>query len=328
MSLRTFPLITHPAYLRYVERTLFENAGLAPRDDYAPPRVDKIQDVAEYLKISPHTVRMILINPGKHYRSFELKKKAGGRRTIQAPRLFLKVIQWWMKDTILDVLPVDSACHGFVRGRSFITNARAHVSAKHVLCIDIKDCFDSTDAVLVEKVFQRAGYSAAVSLQMAALCSLDGALPQGAPTSPGLLNQVLVNFDCKIRKFCGELGITYTRYADDLSFSSQKYIDLEVLERVTDELKGLGFEIKKSKTRFMGKNDRKVVTGLVLGEGRVNLPHVFLNGLRGWIGSLEQKEEISSGEKERLRGTLALLAEVGGAKSEGLIARGSELLKT
>lgn len=326
MSLRTYSLITHPAYIRYVEGVLFGSTG-ALGTDLVPPRIEKISDIAEYMKISHRTIRMLLINTAKYYRSFEMPKKSGGTRTIQAPRLFLKVVQWWIKDTILDCLPVDDAVHGFVKGRSFVSNAQVHLGARHVLNIDIASCFDSTDAKLIEKVYLRSGYNSAVSLQLAVLCSLNKALPQGAPTSPALLNQILGDFDTEVRLLAQKSGLTYSRYADDLTLSSSNRIDSSIVDIVAGKLGELGFTLNASKIHYMGANDRKTVTGLVLGEGKVSLQPQFLNGLRGWIGSIDRSGKVLSDlDAVRLRGTLSTVSMVGGNKSSALLHRGRKIL--
>ena len=325
MSLRTYSLMTHPAYLRYVERSLYSDAGPAASEALLP-RIDKIQDVAEYLRISHNTIRFLLINTPKNYRTFELVKKSGGVRKIRAPRLFLKVVQWWIKDTIIDVLPVDDAAHGFVRGRSFVTNAQKHLGANYVLNVDIKSCFDSVDAKLIEPIFKKIGYSDAVSLQLSALCSLDGSLPQGAPTSPGLLNQILSDFDRKMRNIADADGLVFSRYADDLTFSADKRIDQSMVDTISENLADIGLRLNPKKTHFMGPNRRKFVTGLTLGDNQVNLPREYLNSLRGWIGHLERKSEISVEEIARLRGTLAMVQTVRASNTERLLKRGREIL--
>jgi hypothetical protein len=326
MSLRTYSLITHPAYIRYVEGVLFGSSG-AVGTDLVPPRIEKISDIAEYMKISHRTIRMLLINTANYYRSFEMPKKSGGSRTIQAPRLFLKVVQWWIKDTILDCLPVDDAVHGFVKERSFVSNAQAHLGARHVLNVDIASCFDSADAKLIEKVYLRAGYSSAISLQLAILCSLNKALPQGAPTSPALLNQILKDFDEEVKSLTKDRGVTYSRYADDLTFSSRDRIDGSLVDIVAGKLGELSFKLNASKTHYMGANERKIVTGLVLGDGKVSLQPEFLNSLRGWIGSIErQGRNLSDLDAVRLRGTLSTVSMVGGNKSSGLLQRGRKIL--
>lgn len=141
-----------------------------------------------------------------------------------------------------------------------------------------------------------------------------------------LLNQVLTNFDRELRLFCEGMGITYTRYADDMTFSSPDRIDEMLVADIGERLASVGLQLNAKKTRFMGLNEQKIVTGLVLGAGRVNLPAPYLNSVRGWIGRLERLPELSKADAEKLRGTLCMIREVGGNRSGDLCARGFRLL--
>jgi RNA-directed DNA polymerase len=109
------------------------------------------------------------------------------------------------------------------------------------------------------------GYSRMVSILLSKLCTRDGSLPQGAPTSPYLSNLILKNADVEIFNFCKKRKIRYTRYADDLSFSGD-FDENELLEKVTQTIEKLGLHINKSKTKLMTPNTRQTVTGIVVNE--------------------------------------------------------------
>jgi RNA-directed DNA polymerase len=246
------------------------------------PFIENETHIASYLGISPSIIRQILHKPRFHYRTFPLKKADGTNRTIQTPKTYLKVIHWWINDNVLLTNDMAEAVHGFIKGRSYITNAAAHVGAKHLLNLDISKFFPSITEQMIVEVFQGLGYGAEGASLLARLTSLGGEAPTGAPTSPVLGNLVLGNFDQLVTELSGARHITYTRYADDLTFSAQNRIDEAFLEEVTAIVVNSGFELNPKKTRFLGKGDRMEVTGVIINDG-LNLPIEWRNWARGYL---------------------------------------------
>jgi RNA-directed DNA polymerase len=173
-----------------------------------------------------------------HYQRFTIAKKSGGERHISAPMPRLKRAQYWVLDNILAKMPVHEAVHGFLPGRSILTNAAPHVGQDVVINLDLKDFFPSIGMRRVRGVFRQLGYSSQVASLLALVCTeaptdevqLDGqryfvargerVLPQGAPTSPMLTNLLCRRLDARLAASAAKLGFRYTRYADDLSFSA------------------------------------------------------------------------------------------------------------
>ncbi|TPL57724.1 RNA-directed DNA polymerase [Mesorhizobium sp. B2-4-2] len=246
------------------------------------PYLENEIHLASYLGISPSIIRQILHRPRFHYRTFILKKADGTNRIIRTPKTYLKVMQWWINDNILITKEMAEAVHGFRKGRSYITNAAAHAGAKHLLNLDISRFFPSVTAQMIVGVFRNLGYSAAGSDFLARLTSLDDEAPTGAPTSPLIGNLILDNFDQTVSELSAARNITYTRYADDLTFSARTRIDNEFLKEVTAFVESSGFELNPKKTRFLGKGDRMDVTGVVINEG-LNLPVEWRNWARGYL---------------------------------------------
>ena len=111
------------------------------------------------------------------------------------------------------------------------------------------------------------GYINPVADLLAMLCCLNNVLPQGAPTSPYLSNLFMLDFDVHIARYCKEHAIYYTRYADDLTFSSDSNIDdYELKSIVTKELNAIGLQLNSEKTKVMPRNIRQVVTGIVVNQ--------------------------------------------------------------
>jgi len=291
------------------------------------PALRSATEIADYLSISPELIRYVRRYKTKNYRSFEFTKRSGAKRRIDAPRTFLKVIQWWRLDTILSNSYVPEHVFGFVRGRSFIDNARAHIGAAHILNVDVQDFFPSIGEEKVVNAFQSLGYSAAVSSQLADITTLNGRLPQGAPTSPALANICFEKADLALMQIAIGHGLTYTRYADDLTFSSKTArIPADVLSLVQDALRIQGFYLNPKKTVFMGENDSKEVTGLVVGSDAVALPRDYLNRARGWFYKAQTNPKEHINQLSRIRGTLELIKQVGGRGSQPLILQGERAI--
>lgn len=326
MSLRTYPLVSHPAFLRFVEGRLgVESAfdALPPVDVPAHrPTLRKISDIGQYLDVSPEICRSIMRNKEHHYRTFYLKKRLGGRREISSPRTFLKVIQWWILDTILQTVYIPEFVHGFVRGRSYISNAEAHIGCVHILNVDIEDFFPSVRIGTVGGIFERLGYDLRVAEGLAELCTYEGVLPQGAPTSPMVANLSMSDIDIALRQISEGRGLTYTRYADDLTFSSKGRIEEDLLDEIQHVLNDKGFRLNQRKTKFMGMNQRREVTGLIVGSSGVSLPPETINAARGWFFSILKKPSDHADKFDRLQGTLELIRRVGGRGAKQVIEIG------
>ncbi len=291
------------------------------------PSLMSIYDIADYLKVSPFLFRSMLQRPFKHYRSFRFKKRNGEFRTIHSPRTFLKVTHWWILDTILNNCPISEHAHGFVRGRSFLTNANKHFGASNILNLDVKDFFPSIRVERATSQFRKLGYSDKVSEGLASLTSLNGSLPQGAPTSPALANLVMFQIDEELAKVASESGLTYTRYADDMTFSGNQRISEKLVDVVAAQIGAVGLTLNGSKARFMGPNDKKEVTGLVLGLNDVRLDREFLNRARGWFHSAICQPERYASRREHIRGTVALIEHVRGAGSAKVAELGRRALQ-
>lgn len=232
-----------------------------------------------------------------HWRRFTIPKKTGGVRLISAPMPRLKASQHWVLHNVLEKVPIHDAAHGFVRGRSIVTNAQAHVGRDVVVNFDLRDFFPTLTWVRVRGVFRALGYSGAASTVFALLCTeapvdeveLDGRrwfvhagerhLPQGAPTSPAITNIVCLRLDQRLTGLARSLGFTYTRYADDLTFSGSPDKLESLLGAVRAIVADEGFAIHPAKTRVMRKGARQEVTGLVVNR-RVGVPRELVRAWR------------------------------------------------
>ena len=221
-----------------------------------------------------------------HYVRFAIPKRSGGKRVIMAPKRRLKDIQRKLLALLVEKLPVSDHAHAFRRGRNIRTGAEPHVGHRFVLRFDLKDFFPTVTAARVRGLLVAYGYSFPVATTLAVLMTeavrqpvdVEGTIfhvpvgqrhcVQGAPTSPGICNAMLLKMDRRLAGLAKKNGLNYTRYADDLSLSGEmdraaaNRFRTTVTRIVTEE----GFQINRDKTRLMSQGSRQTVTGVVVNK--------------------------------------------------------------
>jgi|ERR1035441_8111602 retron-type reverse transcriptase len=202
--------------------------------------------------------------PERYYRRFQIPKRSGGVREIATPRVFLKVIQRWILLNVLYRRPLPAVVTGFAPGRGLLANASFHLGHRYLVKIDIQDFFPSIGLRQVESVYRHFGFPDRVLALLTKLSLLDGALPQGAPTSPYLANLVFHPCDSQIIALAESHGIAYSRYADDLTFSSNNPITGSLVTDIVETIEGHSFRINRGKLRFSGPGQRLITTGMVV----------------------------------------------------------------
>ncbi|WP_123619085.1 TIR domain-containing anti-phage reverse transcriptase [Phaeobacter inhibens] len=246
-----------------------------------------VQDVAHALTMPAGGLFYVLQNAdnGKYYQSFEIPKKREGTRPIDRPVRGLALAQERLAAVLKQSYRPKSFIHGYVTKRSFLTNAHYHEKQKWVLNIDIEDFFGSIGFARIRGLFmsQFFGFNHRVATILARLTTYKDALPQGARTSPILSNIIAHNLDKHLVEIAVKERLKYSRYADDITFSSSRrkippslvrtwepeYGDREVIlgEKITDAFKTAHFRINPDKTRIQLFRERQVVTGLIVNEG-------------------------------------------------------------
>ncbi|MBN8553237.1 MAG: RNA-directed DNA polymerase [Caulobacterales bacterium] len=252
---------TFPEWLSFRNRRQCELAVGIERGQF---KLD-YEGLAASLGVSVKIVSQVSRRPARHYRSFSIQKKSGGERKISSPRVFLKVMQWFLDDFILDGLPVHSSVHSFVTGKSVATNGKLHVCQSYVGSIDIENYFGSITKAMVQRLLLENGFLDDEVSLISALTTLNDTLPQGAPTSATLSNAILYGFDCDMAMSCEEAGLVYSRYADDITISGSSREAVErALSRAKRQLANRSFRTNPSKTRIVSDRARQVVTGVVV----------------------------------------------------------------
>ena len=270
-----------------------------------------------------------------HYRRFTIAKRSGGERLISAPRARLKAVQHWILAKILEPLPLAEPAHGFRAGRSTVSNAVPHLRAAIVINVDLKDFFPTVTYRRVKGLFVRLGYSEEVATVLGLVCTepeitqteLDGVtyyvargarrLPQGAPTSPAITNALCRRLDKRIAGWAARHGVTYTRYADDLTLSTKDPAAkvgsaLQFLRKVVE---AEGFTVHPDKLRVVRSGGRQEVTGVVVNDK----PGVVRAELRRFRALLFQIEKDGPAGKRWGAGGDVLTAALGFASYVAMV---------
>ena len=307
-------------------------------------------DVAKALGLEVSRLRWLAFHSEAtavtHYVRFQIPKKSGGTRELAAPHRDMARCQEWIRTQILERVALHDAAHGFVAGRSTLTNAKPHLERAAVVNADLKDFFPSVTFPRVKGVFQQLGYSPAAATVLALLCtecprsrvSYDGrelfvatgprGLPQGACTSPALSNLVARGLDGRLAGFARALGWTYTRYADDLTFSA----DGAAMGQTARLMTGLryivgeeNFTVNEKKTRVQRPKTRQTVTGIVVNK-HPNVSRETVRRLRAILhkakteGLAAQNREGHPRFEGWVRGMIAYVAMVNPERGRELLA--------
>ncbi len=267
--------------------------GAAPAKPAANARGRGIAVIEALLGLSSKELRGLA---GK-YREFEVPKRTGGKRKIAAPEPELMRVQRMILRRILRKLTAHDAAMAFEKGRSIVTHAKAHANKAVVVRIDVKDFFGSITAARVNAYFRAVGWEKDAAELLTTLCTHRKSLPQGAPTSPRLANLVSIEMDARLTGLARKRGATYTRYADDITYSFDPD-DGDAVRQLVGTTKlvledyGLQQHMKK-KLRIRRKHQQQLVTGLVVNEG-VCLPR----RKRRWLRAVEHR--LATGGKATL----------------------------
>lgn len=269
-----------------------------------------LSDVAKLIGFTPTGLAYILYKmpESAKYRTFEIPKRSGGTRTIKAPTDELALAQRRLNELLGECaqeLSKDnprfwSAAHGFRQGRTILTNANTHRSRRYVFNVDIANFFDSINFGRVRGFFikDRAfNLAPEVATIIAQIACFENALPQGSPCSPIISNFVAGILDARLLRLAKHARCTYTRYADDLTFSTNERLfpseiarelagpDWCASPRLSEVVETSGFQLNPAKTRMSLRRSRQTVTGLVVNE-KPNIKQEYYRDTRSMCSSL------------------------------------------
>lgn len=318
------------------------------------PIIEDDKALAEFLGIEYKKLRFLVYHRDvvsiDHYHRYSIPKKKGGERNIAAPKSILKNAQRKVLEEILSKIPVSEHAHGFLKGKSVVSGAKAHMLNKDgaetsgiaslgidkesiinkdyitekttgentqlLINMDLEDFFPTVTFERIRGMFKAFGYSGYISSLLAMLCTYcermevevrgeikyvktsNRILPQGSPASPMITNIICGKLDKRLSGLASRYNCTYTRYADDMSFSfKEESIDLNLgkfMGLVSKIVNEEGLNINKKKTRFLRKNNRQCITGIVVNNDEIGVPKKWIKTLRAAIYNANKL--ISNGE--------------------------------
>ena len=286
-----------------------------------PRDVARLLDL-EYSRLIYHIYK---VPDHKKYTVFSIKKRDGTERKITVPVTPIKIIQRklnFILQIVYSYLYPNKPVHGFVHGRDMLTNAQQHLNKTYVFNLDLEDFFSHIHFGRVRGMFMAKPYNlpGSVATILAQICCTTGMspknnketrlLPQGAPTSPIISNMVCAKMDSELNRLAKKYNCTYSRYADDITFSTHllqfpkaiaKTSETGRLLDVGEELKSIivknGFEINFDKVRLKRYDQRQMVTGIIVNTKKPNLPRKYKNQIRAMIHVLGKFGEEGA-EKE------------------------------
>lgn len=238
------------------------------------------------------THTLYVLKPSTQYKTFQIKKKNGGARTISAPLGHLKTLQSALSNLLQDCVEEinqsknegttfqSTLAHGFIRKRSILSNAMMHLHKKNVLNVDLKDFFDSFNFGRVRGFFIKNNnfkLDPSIATVIAQIACHENKLPQGSPCSPVITNLITHSLDIRLASLAKANSCTYSRYADDITFSTREKVFPSRLmleteqgyipgKRLKSEIRRAGFVLNENKTRIQYKDSRQEVTGLVVNK--------------------------------------------------------------
>lgn len=266
-----------------------------------PPELASEATILAHLGMSPAEAKKIRYYRSRMYQTFAVHKRSGKQRIINAPDRRLKMLQRKICDLLTLLYKRRNPVHGFVAERSVKTNAQSHIGSKYVANLDLKDFFPSITERRVTGVLTALGIGRDVAEILSSICCVNGGLPQGAPSSPILSNMICFRLDKELMTFAKGARCIYTRYADDLTFSS--YQPLTGLFEAPPPPSGSfapdalapglasifdanGFVINPEKAHYADRNSRRTVTGIRVNEV-LNVDRRFVRNLRAALRSVE-----------------------------------------
>lgn len=294
--------------------------------------VKSINGLADILGFKASALSYILfkVPDAQKYKTFTIPKRSGGTRSISSPMPHLKLLQKKISILLNDCLgeieeKLSSPSHGFKPGRSIFTNAAQHRGRRYVINLDLKDFFPSIHFGRIAGYFEKSRdfkLDPKIARILANILCYKSSLPQGAPSSPVVSNLLARMLDIHLARLAKRNRLTYTRYADDLSFSTNlkvfpesvaKQISKNVWElgpELISTIGSCGFSINDLKTRMLYRSSRQEVTGLVVND-RVTVPIEYRRWVRAAVFRLVKTGEYYKSVPKEFMGPLPAIPDSG-----------------
>lgn len=250
-------------------------------------------------------------NAQDYYTQFKIPKSDGTSRTIDSPTYSLKLVQKWILKEILEKIEVSEESMAFKPGIGNGTkkNAEQHKRSLYCLSVDVKDFFKSINSKQIFFLFKGVGYNNTISNILTNICTLEGALPQGGVCSPYLSNLVCRKLDKRLSGLCLKREIVYSRYADDLTFSTNDKVGLKKIYKIVVSIvEDEGFILNNKKTRFLSPSSHKVITGITINQNNLKANKAMKKKVRYMIHHSVVASNYS--KNDIIRGYIAYISSI------------------
>jgi len=289
--------------------------------------INTVRELAFQLEMRVNTLVYYSINDqSRFYSQFDINKKTGGTRTISAPNKSLKEIQRRIYKLLVQLYAPSEAAFGGVRKRHIRSNALRHKDSLWILRIDLEDFYGTITRNRVFGLLRKLGFETLPAAILSNLTTLNGVLPQGAPTSPVLANMVCRKLDTEMTKYAQRYGLRYTRYFDDLVFSApvrsrttfppeSRQVRPEGIPRLDPYgfrriVEQQGFKLNENKTRFKRRRIAQYVTGVKINENP-NVSRPYIRNVRAILHDWEVNGYKKAQERfEQVTGSTSPLKQV------------------
>ncbi|MBC1397348.1 reverse transcriptase family protein [Listeria fleischmannii] len=256
-----------------------------------------------------------------HYKTFSVQKRNGQMRIIYAPSPLLKGVQRRILTSLLNERQDSPFATAYKNGESIFLNAAKHARQKYILKLDIEDFFGSIlFPDVMNYAFPKAIFPKRISGLLTSLCCYHDALPQGAPTSAAISNIVMKPFDDYMGKLARDMGINYSRYSDDMTFSGD-FDTAYMYRKAKMFLNDMNFSVNHAKTKVLTRKMQQKVTGLIVNE-KIQVPKAYRKkvrqdayyasqfGLRNHLAFIQQSNEDEISTEAVKRYQLVLLGKI------------------
>ena len=275
-----------------------------------------IDKISADLKMDSAYLSGIVARSCFYYRDYSIPKKSGGKRRVAQASPELKTLQYWVLQNILKGLPVSKAAFAYNKGDSIKKHALYHKNSRFLLHADIHNFFPSVHLAHLEPVLRNSslltdemGLDSEESIEIIGkICFRRDCLCIGTVSSPAISNIIMYPFDLAAEEYCESKGYLYSRYADDIYFSSDSHIPSEAVDFLSSELSKYEFQLNRSKTGFYSSKYRRKVTGLILtDDGKVSVGSEMRSNIKKMV---YQKLVHGEGVPEQILGYLSFLKDV------------------
>ncbi|CAM3845387.1 MULTISPECIES: reverse transcriptase family protein [Pseudoalteromonas] len=309
--------------------------------------IHSLGHLCHFSGVNYHYLRRVIKREIDCYDVYPIAKRSGGSRYISAPEDELKDVQRWINRYVLSNVKPHWRCFSYHAEASIYNAAKEHCGSKWIIKLDIENFFDSVSEIAVYKLFRELGYNPLLSFELARVSTIEplrinkkmaakwvnyntssdelpysrrnvkyfGRLPQGAPTSPSISNLVFKGIDEEFQFFSEKNNLIYTRYADDICFSShEKSFNRESAQQVvsycSSVLRANGYATKKLKTKIIPPGVRKVVLGFNVDHDEPKLTKAYKKRLESHIRGVEKFGAIAHAKHKKFDSVLGMLEHV------------------